>query len=87
MFMSGTAAAVTLQTRLVTIYQIGTGAQVQLGHTAIASTDYNRLFAGGTYTASCAAAEMLPTTGQRFLSAVAVRGPQQLYVTIPANEM
>lgn len=83
--MSSNAGAVTLRTQLATIYQIGTGAQIQLGHTAAASTDYNRLLAGGTYTATCAATEMLPTTGQRFLTAAGLRGPLQLYVTIPAN--
>jgi len=84
-FMSGNAAALDLRTHVASIYQIGTSAQVQLGHTVAASTDYNRLIAGGTYSASCAASEMQPTTGQRTLTASGLRGPQQLYVTIPAN--
>lgn len=83
-FLSGTASAVSLHTVLVPIYQVGSGAQVILGHTAVASTNYNRLYAGGTYTAVCAAAEMLPTTGQRFLSSDGPNGPRSLNVTIPA---
>ena len=84
--ISGTAAAVSLNTHVTSIYQIGTGAQVQMGHTVSASTDFNRLTAGGTYSAACAATEMLPTTGQRTLTAGGLMGPQQLYVTIPANQ-
>jgi len=84
-FFSSTASAVDLSTYVMPIYQIGTGAQISLGHVVSARTSYNRLFAGGTYVATCAAAEMLPTNGQRFLSSDALLGPRSLQVTIPAN--
>ena len=80
----GTASAVTMSTRLQTIYQIGNGAQVNIGHTVIAHTNLNRLLAGGTYVAACAASEMLPTSGQRSLSSQENIGGNQLYVTIPS---
>jgi len=81
--VSTTASAVSLATQLAPIYQIGTGAQVTLGHTVVARTNMNRLFAGGTYVAACASSEMLPTTGQRFLPAEKSTGPVVLNVTIP----
>jgi hypothetical protein len=84
-FASGTASAVDLSTHVLPIYQIGTGAQISLGHVVSARTNYNRLFAGGTYVATCAASEMLPTSGQRFLSSDALIGPRSLQVTIPTN--
>ena len=37
------ASAVTLRTVLVPIYQIGTASSVNVGHTVLASTNYNRL--------------------------------------------
>jgi len=82
---SGTASAITLRTYVLSTYQIGTGSQVSLGHSVSATTNYNRLYAGGTYTAVCAASEMLPTTGQRFLSSESLVGPRSLTVTIPSN--
>jgi hypothetical protein len=81
---SNTASAIQLRTQVASIYQIGTGSQVNLGHTVSASTNYNRLYAGGTYVATCAAPEMLPTTAQRFLTSEGVLGGRSLYVTIPA---
>jgi hypothetical protein len=84
LFVSGASFAVQMRTVPVPIYQVGTGAQVVLGHTVVASTNYNRLLAGGTYIATCAAAEMLPATGQRFITSDGASGPRSLYVTIPA---
>jgi len=81
----GVVSAVELETYVLPTYQIGTGAQISLGHTVSARTNYNRLFAGGTYVATCAASEMLPTNGQRFLSSDALIGPRSLHVTVPAN--
>jgi hypothetical protein len=85
MLSANTASAVSLHTVVSTIYQVGNGATVQLGHTAVASTNYNRLFAGGTYTATCASPDMVPAMGQRFLSADNLAGGLQLYVTIPTT--
>lgn len=81
--LSGVASAVNLRTVVLPIYQIGTGAAVSLGHTAIVSTSYNRLFAGGTYSASCAAPEMLPMTGQNFGTGENLVGGLSFNVTIP----
>jgi len=82
-FCSNKAAALTMRTDVAPIYQVGNGATVNLGHTVYAQTNYNRLYAGGSYVATCAAPQMLPTNGQRFLSAEALVGGNTLYVTIP----
>ena len=76
-------AAPTLKTTVLPIYQIGNGAGVSLGHVVLASTLFNRLTAGGTYTASCASPVMLPTTGQRTLTSDGLLGGRSLTVTIP----
>jgi hypothetical protein len=76
-------AAPTLRTTVLPIYQIGSGAGVSLGHVVVASTVYNRLTAGGTYTASCASSQMMPATGQRFLSSDGITGGRSLTVTVP----
>jgi hypothetical protein len=81
--LSDQAVALNLKTVVAPIYQIGTGATVQLGHTVLASTNYNRLNAGGTYSAACNAPETMPTTGQRSLSAETLWGGTTLTVTIP----
>jgi hypothetical protein len=80
---AGQASALTLNTVVAPIYQVGNGSQVNIGHTVLASTNYNRLFAGGTYSAGCAAPETMPTVGQRFLSASNVLGGLSLTVTVP----
>lgn len=72
-----------LRTTVLPIYQVGTGSGVSLGHVVQAYTVYNRLSAGGTYSASCASAQMLPATGQRFLSSDGLLGGRSLTVTIP----
>ena len=78
-----THAMPDLRTTVLPIYQVGTGAGVSLGHVVQAYTVYNRLTAGGTYSASCASAMMLPTTGQRTLSSDGLLGGRSLTVTIP----
>jgi hypothetical protein len=80
---AGSASALTLQTVVAPIYQVGNGAQVNIGHTVLASTNYNRLTAGGSYSAVCAAPDVLPATGQRYLSTSNVLGGLKLTVTIP----
>jgi hypothetical protein len=67
-------------------YQVMTTGTVRLGHTVTASTDFNRLTAGGTYVAQCAHPQMLPVPGQRTLSTNAVLGGLSLTVTIPENQ-
>jgi hypothetical protein len=64
-------------------YQVSNGAGVRLGHTVIASTLYNRLVAGGTFSASCISPVMSPATGQRTLSKDSGLGGVSLVVTIP----
>jgi hypothetical protein len=81
--LSGTASAVNLRTIVLPIYQVGTGATVSLGHTAIASTNYNRLFVGGTYSASCASPDMGTMTGQNFGTGENLVGGLSFNVTIP----
>lgn len=78
-----TASAVNLRTVVGSIYQVGNGSIAKIGHTAIASTSFNQLYAGGSYTAGCGAPGMVPITGQRFLSTWNIVGGLQLYVTIP----
>jgi len=73
----------TLQTVVAPIYQVGNGAGVSMGHVVSASTIYNRLTAGGTFSASCASPLMLPATGQRTLSNDGLSGGRSLVVTIP----
>ena len=81
--LSGTASAVSLTTRVLPIYQIGTGSMVSLGHVATASTNYNRLFAGGTYVAACASPDMSPMSGQNSGTGENVVGGLSFSVTIP----
>jgi hypothetical protein len=77
------ASALSLRTTVSTIYQVGTGAAVHLGHVVSARTAYNRLYAGGTFNATCANSDMLPITGQRFITSEAFSGGVALVVTIP----
>lgn len=72
-----------LRTTVLPIYQIGTGAGVSLGHVVQASTVYNRLLAGGTFSASCASPLMQPAAGQRTLATDNFIGGLSLTVTIP----
>jgi hypothetical protein len=79
--MHGTASAVSLRTVVAPIYQIGNGSLVNIGHTVVARTDYNRLTAGGTYSAQCGGG--VPVNGQRTLSTEDFDGGLVLTVTIP----
>ena len=81
--ISAPASAVNLRTVVAPIYQMGGSARAQIGHTVIASTDYNRLYAGGTYKAACGAPGAVPIEGQRFLSAENIVGGVSLTVTVP----
>jgi len=73
----------SLSTRVLPAYQVGNGAGVNMGHIVFASTLYNRLTAGGTFSASCAHPSMQPATGQRTLSSDNLTGGLSLTVTIP----
>lgn len=77
------SAMPNLTTRVLPAYQIGNGAGVSMGHVVLASTVYNRLTAGGTFSASCASPQMQPATGQRTLSVDNLVGGLSLTVTIP----
>jgi hypothetical protein len=77
------ASAVQLSTQVTSIYQVGVGAGVMLGHAAIGSTNYNRITVGGSYTAQCASPMMLPTSGQRTLTRDGLTGGLSLVTTIP----
>jgi hypothetical protein len=80
---SGPAAAVTLRVFPQSIYQVGTGPSVYVGHTVDAHTSFNRLLAGGSSTINCNNAATLPLTGQRSLTGETWGGPTSLVVTIP----
>jgi hypothetical protein len=77
------ANSLNLRTSVLNVYQVNASARVRLGHTVIASTIYNRLYAGGTYTAGCAHPQMGAATGGRGFSGENLTGGVQLYVTIP----
>jgi len=77
------ASAVTLKTIVLPIRQVGVGAGVSLGHTVTATTNYNRVTAGGAYVATCNHPLMLPTGGQRTLTAENITGGLVLTTTIP----
>jgi hypothetical protein len=84
--LSSGASAITMAVRVGTIGQSGTGPQVRVGHTVQASTNYNRLWAGGSYTVSCAHPSMQPAGGSRSLFDGPLIGPASLVVTIPRNQ-
>lgn len=65
------------------IYQNGFTAGVYLGHTVAASSSMNRLIAGGSFEARCPSTYTGTINDQRTLSASALAGGTQLYVTIP----
>jgi hypothetical protein len=80
------ASALTLRTSVLSIYQVGTGPQVKLGHVVEASTNFNQLTAGGDFVASCADPAIMPSTGSRTLSASNLVGGLYMAVTIPRDQ-
>jgi len=67
--------------------QWGTGSAFYLGHTVMASTPYNNLVAGGTYTVQCNHPAVLPMMGERTLSSTTFGWDlNSLTVTIPAQQ-
>jgi len=83
--LAAPAHGVNMSVRPSSIYQQGTSAGVYLGHTVAASTNMNRLQAGGSFRAYCFGSDTGTITGERSLPATGVVGPLQLYVTIPAQ--
>jgi hypothetical protein len=65
------------------IRQNGFTSGVYLGHTVVASSSMNRLIAGGSFEARCPSSYTGTINDQRTLSASALAGGTQLYVTIP----
>ena len=80
------ASAVQIYAYASTIQQWGTGSGFHLGHTVVASTNYNNLSAGGNYTVQCNHSATLPITGERALATGGLVGPTNLTVTIPAQQ-
>lgn len=75
-----------LATDVIPPYQVGNGASVRLGHVVHAYTYFNRLTAGGTFSAACVNPEMSPYNGQREASDWNVTGGLWLHVTIPLSQ-
>ena len=81
------ASAVQMSVTVHPPHQVLTGSQVRAGHTVTASTDYNRLTAGGTFEVRCAHPDtMLGVPGQRTISGGALAGGVRLVVTIPYQQ-
>jgi hypothetical protein len=55
-----------------------------VGHAADASTNYNRIAAGGSFVLTCAIPNNLPITAERNLYTEGLTGGRRLVVTIPA---
>jgi hypothetical protein len=63
------AAAVEMSVYVTPPAQIGAGSSaVRIGHTVSASSDYNNLYAGGTFAIQCTNASTLQVTGENFRS-------------------
>jgi hypothetical protein len=82
------AAAVEMSVYVSDPYQVMTGSSVRVGHTVIASTDYNRLVAGGEFEVVCNHPTMsLTAPGRRTESGGSgLLGGVRLTVTIPYQQ-
>jgi hypothetical protein len=81
------ASAVEVRGVVSTIQQFGTGSAFYLGHTVLASTDFNSLEAGGAFTVQCNHPATVPVTGERaFTSTTFGYGKNMATVTIPAQQ-
>jgi hypothetical protein len=86
--LGATPAQATLNMDTVpsSAYQFGTGSGVYLGHTVIAGTNLNRLIAGGSFRATCAANMYTgEITGARTLTSNLIGQYNRLTVTIPES--
>jgi hypothetical protein len=82
------AAAVEMSVYVTNPYQVMTGSSVRVGHTVIASTNYNRLTAGGEFEVRCNHPTMsLSAPGRRTESGGSgLIGGVRLTVTIPYQQ-
>jgi hypothetical protein len=82
------AAAVEMSVYVSDPYQVMTGSSVRVGHTVIASTNYNRLVAGGEFEVRCNHPTMsLSAPGRRTESGGSgLVGGVRLTVTIPYQQ-
>jgi hypothetical protein len=81
------ASAISLDKYVGRPSQWGTGSAFYLGHTVMASTPYNNLVAGGTYTVTCNQPAVIPMSGERSLSNSTLGFDRNmLTVTIPAQQ-
>jgi hypothetical protein len=81
------ASAVDMSEYVSTPSQWGTGSAFYHGHTVYASTYFNNLSAGGSFTVTCNHPATLPMTGERTLSNSTLGvGRNALTVTIPAQQ-
>jgi hypothetical protein len=81
------ASAIEMSVYVSTPSQWGTGSSFFLGHTVMASTPYNALIAGGSYTVQCNHPAAIPMTGERTLSSTTYGFDRNmLTVTIPAQQ-
>ena len=78
------AQAISMHVVPSSIHQVGFTAAISLGHTVTASTNYNRLFAGGTFEARCPSTYLYPIPGSRGFAAQSLIFGTQVIVTIPA---
>ena len=81
------ASAVQMSVMVHPPYQVLTGSQVRAGHTVSASTNYNRLIAGGEFIVRCAhPSMMLDVPGRRSESGESLTGGVRFDVTIPYQQ-
>jgi hypothetical protein len=81
------AAAVSMDKYVSTPSQWGTGSAFYHGHTVLASTNFNILNAGGSFTVQCNHPAVLPMSGERALASSTYGfGKNMLTVTIPAQQ-
>src|SRR5262249_14448560 len=78
------AYALRMQVVPSSIHQNAFTAGVYLGHTVLASTNYNRLFAAGAFEARCPSTYLYPIPGSRSLTGESLIFGTQIIVTIPA---
>lgn len=77
------AQALTMSVTPSSIHQVAFTAGVSLGHSVSASSNFNRLFASGTFEAKCPSSYLYPIPGSRGLSAQSLIFGTSLTVTIP----
>jgi hypothetical protein len=76
-------AAFGMRTYIQSISQSGFSASVSVGHTVMANSDMNRLYAAGAFEARCVSSYTGSITDQRGLSAQSLLGGTSLTVTVP----